>query len=401
MDVDDSTLRVLRVYSTPLEQTHKTRNVPNVLHILAETPMDNNKELLAELRAKEDELMILQGKGPEEIKGIIQKAHEVIKEIAEIRKRLQTICFDNRQPNVVITTCYGSGSHWLQGYDFTHVIIDEVGQAQIVQALFACDQISKMNAKQIILVGDRHQLTPIILSLGIAGLILSTCLSAILEDSGMVVRIRLRRCYRMHPCMLRFINQITYNMELFTTLTPADRAAIARVFAFPVLDEPQVFFEVLGVESQLPNQPSRWNAIEVDVVVEIIRQLVDECEISIFDIAALAFYEAQRRAIAYKLLEVGLLQSLVEACSIVANVDSFQGREKEVIILSCVRSNPPGQRTDIGFLKSPNQANVAITRARSALIIVGNPYTLCSDNYWRALIEAFAIRNQIIPFYRN
>ncbi|MCP3686470.1 MAG: hypothetical protein GY861_27850 [bacterium] len=94
--------------------------------------------------------------------------------------------------------------------------------------------------------------------------------------------------------MLRFINHVTYNMELFTTLTPADRASIARVFSFPVPDEPQVFFEVLGIDSQLPNHPSRWNDVEVDVVVEIIRQLVDECEISIFDIAALAFYEAQR-----------------------------------------------------------------------------------------------------------
>ncbi len=190
-------------------------------------------------------------------------------------------------------------------------------------------------------------------------------------------------------------------MELFTTLTHANRAAIARVFSFPVPDEPQDFFEVLGAESQLPNQPSRWNSTEVDVVVEVIRQLVDECEISIFDIAALSFYDAQRRAIAYKLLEVGLLQSLVEARSIVAKVDSFQGREKEVIILSCVRSSPPGQRTNIGFLGSPNRANVAMTRARSALIIVGNPYTLCSDDYWRTLIKVFAARNQIVPFYRN
>ncbi|MCP3686720.1 MAG: hypothetical protein GY861_29125, partial [bacterium] len=146
---------------------------------------------------------------------------------------------------------------------------------------------------------------------------------------------------------------------------------------------------------------SRWNNAEVEVVVEIIRQLVEECEISIFDIAALAFYEAQRRAIAYRLLEVGLLQSLGEARSIVANVDSFQGREKEVIVLSCVRSSPQGQKVDIGFLKSPNRANVAMMRARSGLIIVGNPYTLYTDKYWRALIEVFAARNQIVPFYRN
>ncbi|MCP3683875.1 MAG: hypothetical protein GY861_14420 [bacterium] len=71
------------------------------------------------------------------------------------------------------------------------------------------------------------------------------------------------------------------------------------------------------------------------------------------------------------------------------------------MILSCVQSSPPGQRTDIGFLRSPNRANVAMTRARSALIIVGNPYTLYSDNYWRTLIEVFAARNQIVPFYRS
>ncbi|MCP3686469.1 MAG: hypothetical protein GY861_27845 [bacterium] len=82
-------------------------------------------------------------------------------------------------------------------------------------------------------------------------------------------------------------------------------------------------------------------------------------------------------------------------------MDSFQGREKEVIVLSCVRSSPQGQRPDIGFLRSPNRANVAMTRVRSGLIIVGNPYTLYTDNYWRALIEVFASRNQIIPFYHN
>ncbi len=185
-DIDDSILWVLRVYSTPLEQTHKSCEVPNALHVLAETPTESNKDLLAQLQMKEDELVLLQGKRPEKTRGFIQKA------IGKIRKRLQAKCFESRQPNVVITTCYGSGSHWLQGYDFTHVIIDEVGQAQIVEALFACAQISKMNAKQIMLVGDRHQLTPVILSNGVAGLILSTCLSAILEDSQMVLWIRLR-----------------------------------------------------------------------------------------------------------------------------------------------------------------------------------------------------------------
>ncbi len=300
-DTDDSSLRVLRIYSTPLEQVQKSNEIPFALHVLAAKETTNNKEHLAELEAKHDELHLLQGKGPEEVQEFAQKAHALIKEIEEIQKRLQAICFETTKPNVVVTTCYGSGTHWLESWEPTHVIVDEVGQAQVVESLFACAWISKMHAQQIILVGDRHQLAPVVLSGGTAGQILSTCLSAFLEDSQMVVRIRLRRCYHMHPCMLRFINHMTYNGELFTTVTPAERASIAQVYRFPQPNEPQVFYEVQGIESQPAGQPSHRNDAESEVVVEIVRELVEECEVSIWDCAVLAFYEAQRRLITKRL----------------------------------------------------------------------------------------------------
>ncbi len=90
---------------------------------------------------------------------------------------------------------------------------------------------------------------------------------------------------------------------------------------------------------------------------------------------------------------------MAEAREVVANVDSYQDLEKECVILSCVCSSPNNQNTNIGFLRNPNRANAALTRARSALIIVGNPYTLYSDDYWRTLIDFFNAKNQIIPFH--
>jgi regulator of nonsense transcripts 1 len=62
-------------------------------------------------------------------------------------------------------------------------------------------------------------------------------------------------------------------------------------------------------------------------------------------------------------------------------VDGFQGREKEVIIVSCVRSNT------VGFLKEPRRMNVSLTRAKAGLIIIGNPYCLRTDSLWRSLLE--------------
>ncbi|MCP3682057.1 MAG: hypothetical protein GY861_05140, partial [bacterium] len=170
-------LRVLQIYSTPLEQIQKNGEKANALHVLAEKLSATNREELINLKSKTDELDLLQGKGPKE-KGFMPKAQELVKEIMGIRKRLQALCFEAKRPNVVVTTCYGSGTQWLEGFHPTHVIIDEAGQAQVTEALFACFAISKTQAQQIILVGDRHQLAPTVLSNGVAGQIQSTCLLA-------------------------------------------------------------------------------------------------------------------------------------------------------------------------------------------------------------------------------
>ena len=70
----------------------------------------------------------------------------------------------------------------------------------------------------------------------------------------------------------------------------------------------------------------------------------------------------------------------------IASVDAFQGREKDIIIISCVRSN---EHQGIGFLADPRRLNVALTRAKYALILVGNPKVLCKQNLWNHLLHHY------------
>ncbi len=94
------------------------------------------------------------------------------------------------------------------------MIVDEVGQALLPEVLFAINQLSLEGAQQVFLVGDRHQLPPVVLSTGVVGELLETCLPAALELAKILVRIRLIWQFRMHSGILEFPNFWTYNNEL-------------------------------------------------------------------------------------------------------------------------------------------------------------------------------------------
>ncbi|KRY63840.1 Regulator of nonsense transcripts 1, partial [Trichinella pseudospiralis] len=90
-------------------------------------------------------------------------------------------------------------------------------------------------------------------------------------------------------------------------------------------------------------------------------------------------YEGQRAYIVQHMLLSGPLNNKLYQEIEVASVDAFQGREKDIILLSCVRSN---KHSEIGFLNDPRRLNVALTRARYGLIIVGNPKVLSRQPMW-------------------
>ncbi len=142
---------------------------------------------------------------------------------------------------------------------------------------------------------------------------------------------------------------------------------------------PLDFIDTAGAsydETVEPEGDSRFNQLEAELVIKKVQALLDAG----LDPAALAVispYSAQVR-----LLREKLRQTEIE----IDSVDGFQGREKEAIILSLVRSNPDGE---IGFLEDIRRTNVALTRARRKLIVIGDSATITAHPFYNRMVSYF------------
>jgi superfamily I DNA and/or RNA helicase len=137
-----------------------------------------------------------------------------------------------------------------------------------------------------------------------------------------------------------------------------------------------------GMEKQIPGSFSYYNREEVNVIVEITKQLMLS-RLFPDDLGIISPYEQQ----------VNLLRTSLKDTSIeIKTVDGFQGREKEIIIISLVRSNDSGS---IGFLSDVRRLNVAITRARRKLIIVGHVPTMAKNDTYKKLLDSIPVSVEI------
>ena len=151
----------------------------------------------------------------------------------------------------------------------------------------------------------------------------------------------------------------------------------------PITESPVDFIDTAGAsfdEELEPDGESRLNRQEATLVVHKVRQLLD-AGLPPADIAVIAPYAAQVR-----LLREQLADSELE----IDSVDGFQGREKEAVIISLVRSNPRGE---IGFLGDIRRMNVAMTRARRKLIVIGDSATLAAHSFYARMLEYFETIN--------
>jgi regulator of nonsense transcripts 1 len=113
---------------------------------------------------------------------------------------------------------------------------------------------------------------------------------------------------------------------------------------------------------------------------------------NVLQIGVITPYEGQRAYIVNYMARNGSLRQQLYKDIEVASVDSFQGREKDFIILSCVRSN---EHQGIGFLNDPRRLNVALTRAQYGLVILGNPKVLSKQPLWNSLLTHYKVRKII------
>lgn len=234
-------------------------------------------------------------------------------------------------------------------------------------------------ADRVVLAGDHLQLPPTILSDAARkeGYAVSM-MERLVNHYGDLVTRQLTVQYRMHESIMGFSSQHFYDNSLIADQSVRDHVLsdLPRIQCDRVPDDPVTFIDTAGAgwhEELEPEGLSKRNPEEGRFVLLQVNALC-EAGLAPSDIAVIAPYAAQVRW-----LRENALYDKLE----IDTVDGFQGREKEAVVISLVRSNTIGE---IGFLSDARRMNVALTRAKRKLIIVGDSATLASDEFFQALL---------------
>ncbi|PPQ72286.1 hypothetical protein CVT24_004675 [Panaeolus cyanescens] len=297
---------------------------------------------------------------------------------------------------VIVSTCvsssFASGIGMPRGH-FSHIFVDEAGQATEPEAALAIKLLGDEKTN-FVLGGDPKQLGPIIRSpvamkMGLETSFLERLMGgeAYHLDTGRdYCVVKLTKNFRSHRSILKFPNEKFYAAELEEC---ADRRIIdnyLRSSYLPSPDFPIVFHAVSGKDAREASSPSFFNIDEVQQIRTYIRQLKDDRRFRTTDndIGIIAPYHAQVLKIR------AALRTMAEGVK-VGSVEEFQGQERRVIIISTVRSSKEFVEYDLrhtlGFVANPRRFNVAVTRAKALLIIVGDPQVLSLDPLWRSFLN--------------
>ncbi|XP_018024083.1 regulator of nonsense transcripts 1-like isoform X2 [Hyalella azteca] len=289
--------------------------------------------------------------------------------------------------DVICCTCVGAGDNRVSRMKFHTILIDESMQATEPECMVPV----VLGAKQLILVGDHCQLGPVVMCKKAA----KAGLSQSLFERLVVLNIkpfRLTVQYRMHPLLAQFPSNFFYEGSLHNGVVAADRTMKGLNFPWPVPDHPMFFYVMSGQEEIAGSGTSYLNRTEASIAEKIVTKFI-QGGIEPDQIGVVTPYEGQRAYLCQYMKQQGTLNEKLYQRVEVASVDAFQGREKDFIIMSCVRSN---DHQGIGFLADPRRLNVALTRAKYGLIIIGNPKLLSKQPLWNNLLYHFKDKHLLV-----
>ncbi|GAB0131651.1 hypothetical protein EsDP_00000113 [Epichloe bromicola] len=407
----DNIVERLSPHKIPLVRLgHPARLLPSVLNHSLDV-LTNTSEagaIVKDVRAEMDskQASIKKTKSGKERRQIYADLKELRKEYRERERR----CVSNlvAGSRVVLATLHGAGGFQLRNEEFDVVIIDEASQALEAQCW-----VPLLAAKKAVCAGDHLQLPPTIKSLNsrgsvkakdekatlIKGLTLETTLfDRLLALHGPSIKRMLTTQYRMHERIMRFPSDELYESKLVAA--EGVKARLLRDLEYEVQEcedttEPVIFIDTQGgdfpekSEEDDKDNPrkgkaslhseSKSNEMEAALVRQHVGRLVD-AGVRPEDIAVVTPYNAQ----------LGVLAPLKEKFPGVelGSVDGFQGREKEAVIVSLVRSNPDGE---VGFLGEKRRLNVAMTRPKRSLTVIGDSETVKRGSHflkkWMEFLE--------------
>jgi ATP-dependent RNA/DNA helicase IGHMBP2 len=284
--------------------------------------------------------------------------------------------------DVIACTLVGASHPTLRGKRYKTVFIDEAGQS-----LEPACWIPLLRAERVVFAGDHHQLPPTIKSVeaGKAGLSKTLFEKCIQRHPQTAVMLQTQ--YRMHEAIMHFPAKYFYEGKLQAD----DR--VAKVLLEPT-EPPLTFLDTAGcgfTEAQDPETLSRYNEDEGRFMISQVEKLIQRLGTDNwpFSIGIITPYSAQVERL-IKLAETSEALSSLAAHITINTVDAFQGQERDIIAISLVRSN---ENSEVGFLGDIRRMNVAMTRAKKKLIIVGDSATLGSHPFYLELIEDLQQRN--------
>jgi superfamily I DNA and/or RNA helicase len=332
---------------------------------------DRDFKKIKELKKRAVELRKMGGKykrsfGREEAeqrKLLFQEAKNINKEARELETYIVDKIIDNAQ--VVACTLIGSTNEYIRNRRFDVVIIDEAGQA-----LEPACWVPILRAEKVVMAGDPFQLPPTVKSHEADKLGLSkTLLEKGIQRHEKVSLLKVQ--YRMHKDIMGFSNEKFYNNQLEAHESVGERLLEGHILAAEYIDTAGCGYN----EQEGEDGDSRANPEEAQLIRRYIeRELTGISQEN--SIAVISPYRAQ----------IDILDEVFAADKriVVNTIDSFQGQERDVVLISLVRSNDSGE---IGFLKDYRRLNVALTRAKKKLVVFGDSATLASDKFYSDFIN--------------
>ncbi|XP_047983533.1 probable RNA helicase SDE3 isoform X1 [Salvia hispanica] len=291
----------------------------------------------------------------------------------------------------IIVSTYASASilysAGIQRGQFSYIFLDEAGQASEPEAMVPISHLYSRNTA-LVLAGDPMQLGPVVFSREAEENGLGTSYLERLFECELYRRgdtkfmTKLVRNYRTHEAILKLPSEMFYAGELIPCGDKNSSTSWEGII--PDKEFPLLFIGIQGCDEREGNNPSWFNRIEASKTVEMIKVLIEEKGLKEEEIGVIAPYRKQ----VSKIKEA--LECLGNTNVKVGSVEQFQGQERKVIIVSTVRSTVKHNEFDkvhyLGFLSNPRRFNVAVTRAKSLIIIIGNPHIICKDPNWNKLL---------------
>ena len=307
-------------------------------------------------------------------KELLSEAGDLSTWVNQLEKRLIEQILDRAQ--VITCTLVGAAHSLLAGRKFKTVLIDEAAQA-----LEPATWIPIMKAERVVLCGDPFQLPPTVKSRDAnkSGLAL-TLMEKVIQKGFNNQMLEVQ--YRGNELIMGYSNKYFYNNKLLADPSVKDKK-------LPFQDNnPLIFVDTAGTgfeEKPEPGSGSLFNADEFGLLREHIYRIINETQALVnFDFPSIVILSPYKGQINYMEREIQADDKLVNLSIKVKTIDGFQGQESDIVIVSLVRSNG---KNEIGFLKDYRRFNVAITRAKCQVVVIGDSSTIGKDLFFAGFLD--------------